>query len=120
MTQRFEMQMRPESGAPFRPGAFDRMIGARVPMTIGGRPVEGGCKVVSAEVAADGRSVALTLEAPDGTLPTRPDAGRAFTISEDAPAAAPGLPFEERRRLFWLSDAGVTELHTRTPGDAQR
>lgn len=69
MSQRIEVEQPAEPGTTFALDAFDSQIGRTVPMNIAGRAVDGGCKVVAAEVADDGRSVSLTLEVPDGALP---------------------------------------------------
>lgn len=46
----------------FAPGAFDSVIGQVVPLTYEGHRV-GRCRLISAEVAADGSGAALLFEA---------------------------------------------------------
>ena len=68
MTQRIKHTQSAGPGQVFAPDVFDSQVGKTVPMNIEGRPVEGGCKIVGADVSGDGSSVQLTLEVPDGAL----------------------------------------------------
>lgn len=80
MTQRLSYTQSSAPGERFAPDAFDGQIGKVVPMNIEGRPVEGGCTVVGASVADDGRSVQLTLEVPDGVLPSQVTEPGGFSV----------------------------------------
>jgi hypothetical protein len=53
------------AGAEFAPEAFAAVVGTTVPMTREDADAVGLVEVVAAQVAADGRSVVLTLEVPD-------------------------------------------------------
>jgi hypothetical protein len=50
-------------GTVFAPDAFNRQIGETLPMTFEGVQVD-DCRLVSADVAADGAHVELTLDVP--------------------------------------------------------
>lgn len=80
MSQRIKVEQSAEPGTTFARDAFDSQIGKTVPMNVEGRAVDGGCKLVGAEVADDGRSVSLTLEVPDGALPGAGTARGSFGI----------------------------------------
>lgn len=83
MTQLIKYVQSADPGQSFAPDAFDSQVGKTAPMNIGGRPVEGGCKVVGADVSENGSSMELTLEVPDGVLPQGSVTPGDFSIAED-------------------------------------
>jgi hypothetical protein len=68
MSERFSFTCTARPDEVFAAGAFDQQVGQQWPVKMPGhRNVQG--TLVSAEIAADGRSVTCTVEVPDGTLP---------------------------------------------------
>lgn len=69
MTQRVDINQSAPSNVRFAPDVFDSQVGRTVPLRIEGS-ADAEAVVVDAKVAEDGTSVTLTLEVPDGTLPS--------------------------------------------------
>ena len=63
----FKVLHRAKTGERFAPDAWDRQVGKTVPFNVGERVCR--CKLLAAEVSADGGSVELTLETDE----IRPD-----------------------------------------------
>jgi hypothetical protein len=71
MSRQVQFNQSADPGSRFAPDAFDSQIGKTVPMNIGGRPIEGGCKILAVEVTDDGTSAKFIAEVPDEALPSR-------------------------------------------------
>lgn len=63
---RLSFRQEAEEHEVYAPGAFDDLVGKRVPMKLDGETV-GMALLVSAEVAEDGRSVLLTVDGSVGS-----------------------------------------------------
>lgn len=59
-----EVQHAAAPGEVFAPDAFAEDVGQRIPFKVGDHEIDGGCEVLAVAVAADGRSVTLTLDLP--------------------------------------------------------